>query len=183
MRKQWDDSRILMGKNTVLAVGLGHSEEYEYRECLHLVSESLQGSIALLFTNRSKEEVMKFFDEYKELDYARAGWVATETVSFEPCDLKEYNMPHTMLEQLKKLSLPCSLNRGVLTLDRAHVVCKEGDILSPEQAQLLKLFWKPLAWFRIVVQSFWTDGRFEVLAKPAAGRGAGAGAGTMSDSD
>jgi hypothetical protein len=42
-----------------------------------------------------------------------------------------------MEPQLRKLGLHTSLKRGIVTLDTDHQICKKGDKLTPEQAQLL----------------------------------------------
>lgn len=40
---------------------------------------------------------------------------------------------HSMEPQLRKLGLSTKLDRGVPTLLGEHTVCKEGDVLTPEQ--------------------------------------------------
>jgi hypothetical protein len=40
---------------------------------------------------------------------------------------------HSMEPQLRKLGLSTRLERGVPTLAVEHQVCKEGDVLTPEQ--------------------------------------------------
>ena len=42
-----------------------------------------------------------------------------------------------MEPELRKLGLPTMLVNGIVTLSRDHVVCREGEKLTPEQAQLL----------------------------------------------
>lgn len=46
-------------------------------------------------------------------------------------------MPNNMEPQLRKLGMSTRLNKGVVTLDRDHVLCREGDVLTPEQGNLL----------------------------------------------
>lgn len=59
LRRQWPDSRFVIGKNSVLTVALGHSDSDEFRDGLHRVAQHLVGEVALLFTNRSEEEIVK----------------------------------------------------------------------------------------------------------------------------
>ena len=42
-----------------------------------------------------------------------------------------------MEPQLRKLGLPTTLNRGVITLSQEYTVCTKGSYLTPEQAQIL----------------------------------------------
>jgi len=42
-----------------------------------------------------------------------------------------------MEPQLRKLGLPTALKKGVVTCLFDYTVCKKGDTLTPEQAQLL----------------------------------------------
>jgi mRNA turnover protein 4 len=51
--------RFLFGKNKVLSLALGKSPESEYKENLHKIVPYLAGNVGLLFTNKSKEEVLK----------------------------------------------------------------------------------------------------------------------------
>lgn len=170
--------------------------------------QCVAGSIGLLFTNKTVDEVKRcvgpatyirafvvvirvplcsrrYFAEYSELDYARGGAVVDEAIVMTPEAFAEFNMTYTMLEPLKKLGLNVRLDHGVLVLDEPYTVCNAGDTLTPEQARLLvrvqhilvfalrgprvshcaaglqKLFWKPLATFRIKVVCSWSDGKFE----------------------
>jgi hypothetical protein len=52
-------SRFFFGKNKVMAIALGRGIEDEYRDNLHRLSRNLRGEKGLLFTNRSKEEVLE----------------------------------------------------------------------------------------------------------------------------
>lgn len=106
----------------------------------------------------------RFFSAFSEVDYARAGAVVSEDVSLTPESFLEYELSHTLHDQLRKLSMPVWLDKGVLRLTRPHVVCSAGDTLSPEQAQLLKVFYKPLATFRVLVRCMWSDGSFKQFA-------------------
>jgi len=72
--------------------------------------------------------------------------------------------------QLRKLGLSTKLVRGVPSLDVAHVVCKEGDTLTAEQAQILKLLGEKLATFKVKLLARWTaeTGAVVKLSEPAA---------------
>ncbi|XP_061458168.1 mRNA turnover protein 4 homolog isoform X2 [Rhineura floridana] len=137
IRNAWKHSRIFFGKNKVMKVALGRSPTDEYRDNLHQVSKLLQGEVGLLFTNRTKEEVTDWFSQFKETEFARAGNKATFTVSLDMGPLEQF--PHSMEPQLRQLGLPTALKKGVVTLISDYKVCKEGDVLTPEQARILLL--------------------------------------------
>jgi hypothetical protein len=64
-------------------------------------------------------------------------------------------MEHTMEPTLRKNGMPTKLNRGVIELLADHVVCKEGEHVSPQAAILLRLFGKALATFEIALVCGW----------------------------
>jgi mRNA turnover protein 4 len=54
----------------------------------------------------------RFFENYKELDYARSGFEATETVILEPGPCPKFD--HSMEAYLRtKLGMPTSLKNGI----------------------------------------------------------------------
>ncbi|KII61530.1 mRNA turnover protein 4 [Thelohanellus kitauei] len=61
----------------------------------------------------------------------------------------------TMQPLLRKLKLPASVNQGIIHLDETVEVCKEGDIITPEQSSILKLFGHKIATFKINLIASW----------------------------
>ena len=55
LRESLPDSKFLMGKNKVIGVALGTSEETSYKKNSYKVSEELKGHCCLFFTNKTKE--------------------------------------------------------------------------------------------------------------------------------
>ena len=51
--------RFFFGKNKVMSLALGRTEADEYRENLHHICSQLKGQTGLLFTNKSKKEVLE----------------------------------------------------------------------------------------------------------------------------
>ncbi|XP_007443685.1 mRNA turnover protein 4 homolog, partial [Python bivittatus] len=166
IRSAWKHSRIFFGKNKVMMVALGHGPSDEYKENLHKVSKHLRGEVGLLFTNRTKDEVINWFSQFRETDFARAGNKATFTVSLDTGPLEQFS--HSMEPQLRQLGLPTALKKGVVTLISDYEVCKEGDVLTPEQARILKLFGYAMAEFKVMIRSVWNaeTGEFEQLETP-----------------
>lgn len=52
----------------------------------------------------------RYFSEFKEMDYARAGSVATMAVTLDEGPLDQF--PHSMEPQLRQLGLPTALKKG-----------------------------------------------------------------------
>ncbi|KOX67864.1 mRNA turnover protein 4 like protein [Melipona quadrifasciata] len=164
IRSEWKDSRFFFGKNKVIALGLGRSLETEIENNLHKLSLALRGQCGLLFTNRSKKElqtrtklasvrmnfvkVLNWMDEYEEIDYARSGFVVQETIVLSEGPMPEFS--HSIEPHLRQLGMPTVLQKGVVTLIKEYTVCKEGQMLTPEQARILKLLNKPLATFKLI---------------------------------
>ncbi|XP_053307896.1 mRNA turnover protein 4 homolog [Spea bombifrons] len=153
VRNAWKHSRLFFGKNKVMTVALGKGPCDEYKDNLHKLSKCLKGEVGILFTNRTEKEVQEWFDEFKEVDFCRAGNKATYSVVFDAGPLEQF--PHSMEPQLRQLGLPTALKKGVVTLLSDHEVCKEGDVLTPEQARLLKLFGYQMAEFKVAIKAMW----------------------------
>ena len=156
VREAWSHSKFFIGKNRVLAKALGNSEEEEYSDKLHLISKCLKNECGLLMTNQSEEEVVDYFSRLSEPDFARTGGLATQTVELQQGVLNMFS--HSMEPQLRQLGnltvlslvslklllsgMPVQLVKGQVTLLVDYTVCEEGDVLSSEQARILKLLGK-----------------------------------------
>jgi len=161
VRESWSHSKFFLGKNKVMAKALGNTEEEEYNDQLHKVSLCLRNQCGLLFTNETKENVLEYFSNLAEPDFARTGGTATETIVLKEGPLPEFS--HSMEPQLRQLGLPTSLNKGVVTLVKDHKVCEEGENLSSEQARILKLLGHMQAEFRLRLVAMWqNNGAFEM---------------------
>ncbi|KAF6019743.1 MRTO4 [Bugula neritina] len=155
VRLEWNQSRFFFGKNKVMAVALGRTAEDEYKDNLHHICSELKGQMGLFFTNSTKEEVLRWFENYRELDYARSGCEALQTVVLESGPLNDF--PYSMEPQLRKLGLPTALQRGVINLTQDYTVCTKGSVLTPEQVQILKLFYHPMAEFKFTLHTMWSN--------------------------
>ncbi|NXX95382.1 MRT4 protein, partial [Centropus bengalensis] len=163
VRNAWKHSRFFFGKNKVMMVALGREPSSEYRENLHKVSKWLRGEVGLLFTDRTRDEVEEWFSKFREVDFARAGNKATYTVRLDTGPLEQFS--HSMEPQLRQLGLPTALKKGVVTLLSDYEVCKEGDVLTPEQARILKLLGYEMAEFKVTIKFMWNSetGDFQKL--------------------
>ena len=147
LRADWKDSRFFFGKNKVIALALGKTPENEVAEGLHNLSAALKGQCGLLFTNRSKKQVLKWMEEYEEVEYARSGFVTDESITLPEGPMPEF--PHSIEPHLRQLGMPTALQKGVVVLLKEYAVCKKGQTLTPEQARILKLLDRPLAMFKL----------------------------------
>jgi len=163
VREKWKHSKFFIGKNRVIAKAMGKTEEEEYGENLHKLCNLLRGECGILFTNEKTEDVLEYFQNLAQSDFARTGGICTETVILPEGPLPEFS--HAIEPQLRQLGLPTQLKKGVVTILKEHTVCKEGDVLSSEQARILKLLGKEQAEFRLRMLAVWAnDGSFEALS-------------------
>jgi len=163
VRDHWSHSKFFIGKNRVLAKALGNSEEEEYSENLHLVGKCLKNECGLLVTNQSEDDVLEYFNNLAEADFARTGGVATETVVLKEGPLVMFG--HSMEPQLRQLGLPVQLVKGQVTMLTEHTVVNEGEVLTSEQARILKLLGHQQAEFKLNIVAGWNKegGKFKVF--------------------
>ncbi|XP_005183742.1 mRNA turnover protein 4 homolog [Musca domestica] len=155
LRQEWkQNSRFIFGKNRIMQIGLGRTKAEEVETDLSKLSRRLTGQVGLLFTEKSKKEVLEWAENYWAVEYARSGFKATETVVLPEGPLEEFS--HSMEPHLRSLGLPTKLQKGVVTLVSDYTVCEEGKVLTPEQARILKLVAKPMAKFRLTMKCSWT---------------------------
>lgn len=161
LRSEWKkDSRFIFGKNRVMQLGLGKSEAEEKEENLHKLAVRLRGQCGLLFTDRNEDEVIEWSKQYSALEYARSGFIATETIVLPEGPLEDFS--HAIEPHLRSLGMPTKLEKGIVKLYKEHTVCTEGKLLTPEQARILKLIAKPMATFSLEIKCSWSrDGGYK----------------------
>lgn len=155
LRSEWKkDSRFIFGKNRVMQLALGKSEAEEKEVDLHKLATRLRGQCGLLFTNRSEDDVLEWSKQYSALEYARSGFIATETIVLPEGPLEDFS--HAIEPHLRSLGMPTKLEKGIVTLYKEYTVCTEGKVLTPEQARILKLIAKPMATFTLEIKCSWS---------------------------
>lgn len=152
-----DTSRFCMGSNKVLKVALGREESDEYKQNISKLSSKIRGKIGLFFTKLPQAQVIKIFEEFEVLDYARTGSKATEGFELQEGPVVGPTGPlaHTLEPLLRRYGMPTKLNKGVVELIADHVVCKQGDTLTPGQAALLRVFDVKMAAFKMNLLCCW----------------------------
>ncbi|KAF8169252.1 ribosomal protein L10-domain-containing protein [Pholiota molesta] len=148
VRKLWKDSaRIFFGRGAVMAKALGTTVEEEHRLGLSKIATQIKGQVGLFFTDSEPQEVIEWFADFQQPDFARAGNRATRTVILPigPEAWADHNY-----------------DRGVPTLTSPHKVCEKGKTLTSEQAQLLKLIGLKMVTFRVGLMARWDSATGEV---------------------
>ena len=166
IRSHFQDSRIFLGKNKLLQIALGKTQEDEYGDNLRQVAALTTGSVGLLLTSRPRDEVESYFHNLVEEDFCRAGAVAPCRVVITQAMVETH--PVSMVEQFRKLGLPVEVNNGRVAFvgeRKEHVLAKEGETLSAETCKALVHFGVKLSEFRVQLICRWSsqDGQFEML--------------------
>ncbi|KAJ6508598.1 ribosomal protein L10-domain-containing protein [Mycena sanguinolenta] len=170
VRKLWKDSaRIFFGRSAVMAKALGTTPEEEHRMGLHNLAKQIQGQVGVLFTDTEPDEVIAWFADFQQPDFARAGNIASRTVILPAGPVMRTHsdppepFPHNEEPQLRKLGLSTFMNKGVPSLHNPHKLCEKGKSLTSEQAQLLKLIGEKMVVFRVALTSRWCAATGEVV--------------------
>lgn len=167
-----NDGRLFFGKTKVMAKALGLKEEDEHAPGLSKLTGYLKGSVGLLCTNRETEEVLDYFRDYTEMDFARAGVPASRTFTVpagvvysrggEEAVEDDVPLPHSLEVTVRKWGMPTRLDKGRVTLDTEYTVAEEGKDLNSHQTALLKLFGVAMAEFKVQVLAYWSASTQEV---------------------
>jgi mRNA turnover protein 4 len=152
IRSHFQDSRIFLGKNKLLQIALGKTEEDEYGDNLR--------------QSRPRDEVKSYFHCLVEEDFCRAGALAPCRVVITQAMVETH--PVSMVEQFRKLGLPVEVKNGRVAFvgeRKEHVLAKEGETLSAEVCKALVHFGVKLSEFRVQLICRWSsrDGEFELL--------------------
>ncbi|KAK2748126.1 mRNA turnover and ribosome assembly protein [Myotisia sp. PD_48] len=183
VRHEFSDSRLFFGKTKVMAIALGITPETACAPNINKLSPFLVGAVGLLFTSRSPESVLQYFDSFHPLDFARAGNVSPRSFTIPsgvvyatageiPANQDE-PLSHTIEPTLRKLGVPTRLVKGKVMLEideGGYEVCKAGDVLDSKQSTLLKMFGVAVAEFRVEMKARWSkaEGEVEILEKSQA---------------
>eukprot|EP01094_Clydonella_sp_ATCC50884_P010162 TRINITY_DN1973_c0_g1_i1.p1 TRINITY_DN1973_c0_g1~~TRINITY_DN1973_c0_g1_i1.p1 ORF type:complete len:223 (+),score=54.67 TRINITY_DN1973_c0_g1_i1:113-781(+) len=167
VRRRWGTSRFFLGKNKVMAVALGRDEESELLEGVSKLSERISGQCALLFTDQEPQEVEEFFSDYKEMEYCKAGEKAPQTIVL-PAGIQP-QFSHAIEPHLRKLGLHTKLKMGEVDLLKETTVCTEGETLSPEQCQILRLYEYKISEFFFTIDCHYNTETAEFRVFPSAG--------------
>jgi len=158
VRKKMRPGVMFAAKNKQMQVALGMSPEEEAQDGIHQIAERITGRCVLLFTEKAPAALQGFLAEFRPSSFARNGAIATQTVVLPRGVDTLAKMPHSIEEHLRKCGLPTQLLDGKIHLLGDYTVCKEGDRLSSDAAQILKLLEIKMAQFSLTVVAHWTKG-------------------------
>ncbi|KAL0213283.1 hypothetical protein RCL1_006909 [Eukaryota sp. TZLM3-RCL] len=164
LRRDWNDSIFLFGRNKVIQHALGATRESELAENVSQLARTLKGDCGLLFTNRPHDEVVAFFDNLEVPEYARSGHISTVEFIIPAGPLDQFS--HTQEPFLRSLGVPTEMRNGVIYNRSEFVVASPGVQLTPEKANLLKQFGQMIASFKLNLYARWTAGEYSEL-KPS----------------
>mmetsp|Transcript_110905 Transcript_110905/g.236906 ORF Transcript_110905/g.236906 Transcript_110905/m.236906 type:complete len:226 (-) Transcript_110905:78-755(-) len=155
IRQQLRPGRMIIARNKVMQLALGMTASAECQDGIHKLAGMITGQCALLFTDKPPAEVQSFFAEFHPIDFARCGAVATTTVTLPRGPDTLAKLPHSIEAHLRSLGMPTQLREGKIHLLGDHTVCKEGQELSSDAAQVLKLLDIKQAQFAMTVEAHW----------------------------
>jgi mRNA turnover protein 4 len=186
-------ARLFFGRGALMAKALGTTPEEEHRpglaplarvsdnftidltiEANFSVAQQIKGQVGLLFTDTEPQEVIEWFKDFHQPDFARSGNRASRTVILPAGPVMQHHsdppepFPHNEEPQLRKLGLSTVMRKGVPTLENPHQLCEQGKVLTAEQAQLLKLIGEKMVEFRVGLRVRWdsTTGEVEDVTDP-----------------
>lgn len=154
-----------------MAKALGTNPETEAAPNVHVLTPYLAGAVGLLFTSRTTESVINYFENFRPQDFARAGTVATRSFSIpngvvysragEIPTHDDEPLSHTIEPALRKLGVPSRLIKGKVTLEltegqEGYLVCREGETLDSRQTNLMKMFGVTSSEFKVDLKGYWT---------------------------
>jgi mRNA turnover protein 4 len=119
-------------------------------------------------TDTEPQEVIEWFKDFHQPDFARSGNRASRTVVLPAGPVMQHHsdppeaFPHNEEPQLRKLGLTTVMRKGVPTLENPHNLCERGRVLTAEQAQLLKLIGEKMVEFRVGLRARWDSATGEV---------------------
>lgn len=155
---------------------------------LYLVQQ-IKGQVGLLFTDTEPQEVIEWFKDFHQPDFARSGNRASRTVVLPAGPVMQHHsdppepFPHNEEPQLRKLGLSTVMRKGIPTLENSHKLCEEGKVLTAEQAQLLKLTGERMVEFRVGLSAWWDSATGEVEEVKDPGVRLGVDVGVDADAD
>ena len=162
VRDNLKPGKMFYSKNKLVQVALGFEPESGCADGIHKLTVHLVGHTGLIVTSLGKSDLESLLSAHEEPEFARAGGVATQTVELPEGFDALASFPHSMETQVRKLGMPTLLHDGKIRLLAKYVVCHEGDVLTANQAQLLKLLNIQMAKFEIVLKAVWDKETGEV---------------------
>ncbi|MEN2499413.1 MAG: mRNA turnover 4 [Marteilia pararefringens] len=133
---------IIAAKKSLMSKALSIHYGPEYEEILEglVISEKVKDfQVALLFTNLDKESVESQVKDFGSDRFSIPGDVAEKTIFISNENLE--SCPSSMQPYLEKIGVPVVVKDGaIILLQNPMQVTTEGEILTANQAKILKCF-------------------------------------------
>lgn len=104
--------------------------------------------------------MIRYFEDYRFPEYAKAGAVPEETIVVPAGEL---SFPVSMLDELRKLGMTVEVENGKVVLRDTFTAATAGKPLTPEQARILVKLERPLILFTIQLLCRWENGEYHEL--------------------
>eukprot|EP01071_Lankesteria_metandrocarpae_P015207 Lankesteria_metandrocarpae@DN9433_c0_g1_i1.p1 len=151
--------KLFYGKNKIIQAALGTTPETEAADGMAKLSKMLVGERGVLFSDANKAEVESVLSDFRPMQLARTGELATLTVELEADSDVFSKFPHSMEPELRKLGLPTELQDGVIRLCNSVTVCSANEPLKARQTQILKHLDVKMSQFTVDVVGSWHEGK------------------------
>lgn len=152
LRSGWKDSRFFFGKNRVIRYALGRTEEEERYKGLHLLAPYLSGNIGVLFTNRTRDQVYDFFNNFVVNEYPRTGSKSPRDVILKAGPL---DIPVEMEPKLREFGLPVEVQNNEIFLMSDVALLQQNSVISRETVKILETLCMPIIEARVDVVAEW----------------------------
>lgn len=168
IRTAWVGSKLILGKQKVLAKAIGDKVENEYKENIFKLTKKFNGVIGLLFTNEDVKTVTDYFESYSRLDYSRPNTKAPLSFTIPegivysrggqiPID-DDVPMVHSLEPTLRnKFNIPTKIKAGKITIEQPYKVCEIGEKLNVTQTLILKQFGIAASEFKIKSDAYYDN--------------------------
>ncbi|KAI3866593.1 hypothetical protein MKX03_023805, partial [Papaver bracteatum] len=163
-----ETSEVYFGRSMPLSKTVGlvsrdkkRSKHKELRTGLHAIGNMLAGydDVGVLLTNKTKDEVLRKFGEYKEYDFLKLGQTPMEALVFAKNDvlpLPPLTNAVDLCPKLKGLGMPVELSGTGIKLTDAYSVCENGVRVAKNTAEILRLLEKRMFIYVLLPLCCWS---------------------------
>ena len=140
------------------------SPEEELLPNVSSLTPFLVGDVGLICTDSSPSDILQFFSDYVQTDFARAGTSAPRSFTIPegvvysrggeiPAE-EDVPLPHDLEARVRGFGMPTKLVKGKVMLDGDYEVCREGQVMNSHQTSLLKTFGVTMAEFKVQIKAY-----------------------------
>ncbi|KAI3874997.1 hypothetical protein MKW98_019570 [Papaver atlanticum] len=133
----------------------------EFDTGLHEIGIMLDAdNYGVLLTNKTEDEVLSKFCEYREFDFINAGSTPMETLVFEKDEvvlpLPPFSSAKKLFPKLKKLGMPVELIGKDIKLTERFVVCEVKKRVTEKASKILVLLDRKMFNFVLLPVCYWS---------------------------